>query len=234
MGVRKIIRNHIARSCLIILLLLSVLLVPVSSQDPEPNIEYILGMNELPGGIVSPGGASSFRFEYEHNGERLLFWGWTGPNDIRVMGEDLTTLHIIDLPSESFDVRDAKWSHGGSIIVLGNNGTGAEDTLLVYRTPLFEQNPTFLPREAIPLVTIDAASPATADSSLCLYGVPSGQTAYNPGKEPAFDQSHHYFILQAVHLDPGILPQFEIRVVGDTDDCHCLCTGLNDVALTHG
>lgn len=170
MGVRKIIRNHIARSCLIILLLLSVLLVPVSSQDPEPNIEYILGMNELPGGIVSPGGASSFRFEYEHNGERLLFWGWTGPNDIRVMGEDLTTLHIIDLPSESFDVSDAKWSHGGSIIVLGNNGTGAEDTLLVYRTPLFEQNPTFLPREAIPLVTIDAASLLAGDNILAVAG----------------------------------------------------------------
>jgi len=125
---------------------------------------------ELPGGVVSPGGASSFRFEYEHNGERLLFWGWTGPNDIRVMGEDLTTLHIIDLPWESFEVSDVKWSHGGSILVLGSNSTEGDDTLLVFKGPLLEWNSSYLPREIIPLVTIDAVSLLAGDNILAVAG----------------------------------------------------------------
>ena len=100
----------------------------------------------------------------------MLFWGWTGPNDIRVLSENLTTLHIVNLPWEGFEVRDVKWSHGGSIIVLGSNGTEGEDTLLMYKAPLFEWNSSNLPRETIPLVTIDAVSLLAGDNILAVAG----------------------------------------------------------------
>jgi hypothetical protein len=119
--------------------------------------EYHYSLEELPGGAVSPGGAIDFRFEYSSDGERLLFKGWTGPNDIRVMDEDLTHIKTIDLPTENFQVNDAHWGDRGSIIVWGNNGSGLGDDLLVYKVPDLELDASFLPREAIPLVTIDSA-----------------------------------------------------------------------------
>jgi hypothetical protein len=86
------------------------------------------------------------------------------------MSKDLETLHIIELPSDNFEVRDARWSHGGSIIVLGTNGTGGEDTLLVYKSPSFEYNASYLPRESIPLVSIDAVGLLAGDNILAVAG----------------------------------------------------------------
>ncbi len=152
------------------LIVIGVLMLPAATSEQEVTKEHKISIEELPGGAVSPGGASSFRFQYELYGERVLFWGWTGPNDIRVMSKNLTTLKIIDLPSENFEVRDAQWSHGGSIIILGNNGTGGDDSLLVYKSPLFEFNDSYLSRESIPLATIDAISLLASDIILAVAG----------------------------------------------------------------
>jgi len=154
----------------ICIIVIGVLQLPVATSDTVVTKEHVITLEELPGGVVSPGGASNFRFEYELHGDRVLFWGWTGPNDVRVMSKDLTTLHIIELPWEGFEVREAKWSHGGSIVVLGSNGTGGDDELLVFRGSLFEYNASFLPREAIPLVTIDTACLLAGDNILAIAG----------------------------------------------------------------
>ena len=155
---------------MICLFVIGVLLFPAATPSAEDTEEHVISIEELPGGAVSPGGASSFQFEYELHGERVLFREWTGPNDIRVMSEDLSTLHVIVLPSESFEVSDARWSHGGSIIVLGTNGTGGDDTLLVYKAPLYEHNSSSLPRETIPLATIDAVALLAGDNILAIAG----------------------------------------------------------------
>ena len=152
------------------LLVIAVLLSPVVAPATELEVEYSVEIEELPGGAVSPGGASYFTFEYEFSGARLLFWGWTGADDIRVMNENLDTVKTIDLPTEDFQVHGTRWSDWGSVIVWGNNGTGTEDSLLVYQYPDLELNVSFLPRETIPLETIDSAILVAGDLIIVVAG----------------------------------------------------------------
>ena len=139
------------------LLVTALLLTTSAAPELEFEEEFDIWIEELPGGAVSPGGAIDFRFEYSYDGERLLFWGWTGPNDIRVMDRDLTLIKGIELPTEDWEVHGARWDHLGSVIVWGHNGTGPDDTLLVYQYPDLELDTSFLPREVIPISTIDSA-----------------------------------------------------------------------------
>ena len=156
-GVVNIVLRCLSRTVLVSLLIAAILLP--TSAAPETAFEevYHFSIDKMPGGAVSPGGASDFRFEYSYDAERLLFWGWTGPNDLRVMDENLTTIKTIELPTDDFQVHGARWAALGSIIVWGDNGTGPGDALLVYQYPDLELNTSFLPRETIPLVTIDSA-----------------------------------------------------------------------------
>ncbi|MCK5414965.1 MAG: hypothetical protein KAJ35_06260 [Thermoplasmata archaeon] len=132
--------------------------------------EYAVEIQEMPGGATSPGGASDFRFEYSWFEDKLLFWGWTGPNDIRVMDLNLTTIDTIELPSEDFEVHGTRWADWGSVIVWGDNGTGTGDTLLTYRYPNLELDPSFLPREIIPLKTIDYAMLVAGELMMVVAG----------------------------------------------------------------
>ncbi|NOQ54617.1 MAG: hypothetical protein GQ558_08445, partial [Thermoplasmata archaeon] len=152
------------------LLVIAVLLSPGVAPVDELEVEYSIEIEELPGGAESPGGASSFTFEYEFEGDRLLFWGWTGADDIRVMNKNLDTVKTIDLPTEDFEVFGTRWSDWGSIIVWGNNGTGTEDSLLVYQYPDLELNASFIPREIIPLETIDSAFLMAGDLIIMVAG----------------------------------------------------------------
>ncbi len=152
------------------LLVIAMLLSPVVAPAPELEVEYSVEIEELPGGAESPGGASSFTFEYEFSGSRLLFWGWTGADDIRVMNKNLDTVKTIDLPTEGFQVHGTRWSDWGSVIVWGNNGTGTEDSLLVYQYPDLELNASFIPRETIPLETIDSAILVAGDLIIVVAG----------------------------------------------------------------
>ncbi len=130
---------------------------------------YEIKMEELPGGAESPGGASSFRFEYAVNGKWLLFWGWTGPDDVRVMTQAFETEKRIDIPV-GFEVQGARLSQASSVIVWGSNGTGQGDEILVYQVPSLELDPSFMPREVIPLETIDAVTLLAADLILVVAG----------------------------------------------------------------
>lgn len=155
---------------LISLLLVAMSLVPAAAPETEVEEIYSIKTEELPGGAVSPGGASSFRFEYEYYGERMLFWGWTGPNDLRVMDEDLATIKVLELPTDDFTVEGARWNIGMSIIVWGNDGTGPEDSVLVYQYPDLELDTSLVPRDVISLETIDAASLQAGDRIMVVAG----------------------------------------------------------------
>ena len=167
-------RMKFSKKAVTILLVIMLLILPTSVPSAGKELVFTLRshdirMEELPGGAESPGGASSFRFEYAVNGERLLFWGWTGPDDVRVMTQDFETEKRIDIPV-GFEVQGTRWSSASSVVVWGNNGTGQGDDLLVYQVPSLELDPSFLPREVIPLKTIDALTLLAGDLILVVAG----------------------------------------------------------------
>ena len=174
MGGYVINRTEFFTTKVTILLVIMFLVLPTSVPSTGKGLvftlrSYEIKMEELPGGAESPGGASSFQFEYEVYGERMLSWGWTGPNDVRVMTPNFETQKRINVP-EGFEVNGTRWSDASSVIVWGNYGTGQGDDLLVYKVPSLELDPSFMPREVIPLETFDAVTLLAGDFILVVAG----------------------------------------------------------------
>lgn len=150
-----IVNKYLPRTLVSVLVISLLLPTPVAAHH-EYEVKWEIRIEELPLVAVSPGGASDFRYEYSFDGERLLFRGWEGPNDIRVMDRNLTLVKEIELPTEDFKVQGARWDYDGNVIVWGQNETGNNGTILVYRQPDLELDTDFMPREVIPLSTIDS------------------------------------------------------------------------------
>lgn len=93
---------------------------------------------------------------YDENGANLLVWGHEGPNDIRLLGRDLATRKVLDLPSSGFTVKGVEWCEGSDhIVVWGSPGDDLNDTLVFYESPSWSIGEGFLTADLIPLVEID-------------------------------------------------------------------------------
>ena len=95
---------------------------------------------------------------FDENGANLLVWGHEGPNDIRLLGRDLATRKVLELPSSGFTVKGVEWCEGSDrIVVWGSPGDGLNDTLVFYKSPSWSIDEGLLPADLIPLVEIDYA-----------------------------------------------------------------------------
>ncbi len=93
---------------------------------------------------------------FDENGANLLVWGHEGTNDIRVLGRDLATREVLELPSPGFTVKGVEWCEGSDhIVVWGSPGDDLNDTLVFYESPSWSIGEGYLTADLIPLVEID-------------------------------------------------------------------------------
>lgn len=93
---------------------------------------------------------------FDENGANLLVWGHEGPNDIRLLGRDLGTRKVLELPSSGFTVKGVEWCEGyDRIVVWGSPGEDLNDTLVYYKSPSWSIDEGLLSEDLLPLVEID-------------------------------------------------------------------------------
>lgn len=116
-----------------------------------------------------PGGGPAW-VHYDQTGFSLLVWGHEGPDDVRLMGRDLRTREVLDIPA-GFTVKGVEWGDfWDRIVVWGSPGEGLNDTLLFYRAPSWEVEEGFMPPGLLPLVEIDSAQLFASDIILAVAG----------------------------------------------------------------
>lgn len=107
---------------------------------------------------------------YDRTGYNLLVWGHEGPNDVRLLGRDLQTRKVLDIPA-GFTVEGVAWGDfSDRIVVWGSPGAGLNDTLVFYQSPSWDVEDDFIPQGLIPLVEIDSAQFFAADLIFSVAG----------------------------------------------------------------
>jgi hypothetical protein len=124
-----------------------------------------------------PGGAGAeLRVDPSPDGSRLLLVGYGAPNELRVTDRSLRTLSVLAPPGTPFAVRGAVWSETGRSIIAWGRVSGASiDAIAVYNGTTYAPADSMVPRESVPLSTVERARFVAGDRILALAGhAPNG------------------------------------------------------------
>lgn len=152
---------------------LAVVLVVLASTAGDAVASYYftakIGVTDTQLDAVPGGGPAWVR--YDGSGDNLLIWGHEGPDDIRLLGRDLSTRKVLELPSPGYTVKGVEWGDTyDRIVVWGSPGAGLNDTLVFYRSPGWSIEEGYLPDDLLPLVEIDYARFFASDVIFAVAG----------------------------------------------------------------
>jgi len=106
---------------------------------------------------LEPGTAGEpVRFMYDQEGSQMLLWGYEHRNDLRILGNDLTTKGILVLPYEDFIVSGATLAYSGRwVFAWGRTPFNDTDLLVAYNLTDHRLDREHIPEGTVPLTEID-------------------------------------------------------------------------------
>ena len=114
-----------------------------------------------------------------NNGSLLLLVGYVRSDDVRVVDRNMTTIAVLEDGSSTFHVKGAVWSDSEEFIAVWGREVGASrDDLRIYMSPSYEINDTIVPRDEVPLVTIDSVRFIGYDEILAVGGRDTNGTSH--------------------------------------------------------
>jgi ribosomal protein L32E len=181
---------------LIILILMAILSPALSSAWTFP---YDVGKESRIEEVISwrhpDGEGMNLRFEPSHDGTMLLLTGYGGPDEVRVVDRNLTTLMVLALPEEPFHLKGATWSElDDRIAVWGTVGAIESDVLVLFDVTTTERNESAPWLDIVDLETIDEVTFLAGDLIVAVAGRDGTGTSILKFIEAQVPRVHRSFV----------------------------------------
>jgi hypothetical protein len=154
-----------------VIMLLSLSFAGSAELSDGPGFEWNGTLEKLDK-VIGPGsGGEPVQVMYDKDGTNLLLWGHEHEDDLRVLGNDLSTKGVLELPFEDFSVEGAVMSFTGSwVFAWGRTPSNDTDLLVSYNITTNTLDRGFIPPDTVALEEIDTVNLLGADRILAVAG----------------------------------------------------------------